>query len=105
MKELQGASVRDIYFIVELKSGRLLVNDKTAQHLVTSFSKHSETLRRAPIMSRIRFTLITFGLVMFVLAVASTGHAQATRTWVSGVGDDVNPCSRTAPCKTFAGAV
>ena len=28
----------------------------------------------------------------------------ATRTWVSGVGDDANPCSRTAPCKTFAGA-
>jgi hypothetical protein len=24
---------------------------------------------------------------------------------VSGVGDDVNPCSRTAPCKTFAGAI
>jgi len=33
------------------------------------------------------------------------GHAQATRTWVSGVGDDANPCSRTAPCKTFAGAI
>jgi len=32
-------------------------------------------------------------------------HAQATRTWVSGVGDDVNPCSRTAPCKTFPGAI
>src|SRR3954449_11415108 len=32
-------------------------------------------------------------------------HAQATRTWVSGVGDDANPCSRTAPCKTFAGAI
>ena len=33
-------------------------------------------------------------------------HAQlATRTWVSGVGDDVNPCTRTAPCKTFAGAI
>jgi len=32
-------------------------------------------------------------------------HAQATRTWVSGVGDDVNPCSRTAPCKTYAGAI
>src|SRR6266446_6742967 len=31
--------------------------------------------------------------------------AQAIRTWVSGVGDDVNPCSRTAPCKTFAGAI
>jgi len=23
---------------------------------------------------------------------------------VSGVGDDANPCSRTAPCQTFAGA-
>src|ERR1700738_2056909 len=37
--------------------------------------------------------------------IASTVHAQATRTWVSGVGDDANPCSRTAPCKTFAGAI
>jgi hypothetical protein len=36
---------------------------------------------------------------------AVPAQAQATRTWVSGVGDDANPCSRTAPCKTFAGAV
>jgi len=36
---------------------------------------------------------------------AATLHAQATRTWVSGVGSDANPCSRTAPCKTFAGAI
>jgi hypothetical protein len=35
----------------------------------------------------------------------SQAQAQATRTWVSGTGDDVNPCSRTAPCKTFAGAI
>lgn len=42
---------------------------------------------------------------VFVLAFASFADAQATRTWVSGVGDDVNPCSRTAPCKTFAGAI
>ena len=41
-----------------------------------------------------------------VLVMAATSvHAQATRTWVSGVGDDANPCSRTAPCKTFAGAI
>lgn len=38
-------------------------------------------------------------------AVATPAQAQATRTWVSGVGDDANPCSRTAPCKTFAGAI
>jgi len=37
--------------------------------------------------------------------VAGAAFGQATRTWVSGVGDDVNPCSRTAPCKTFAGAI
>jgi len=42
-----------------------------------------------------------------VAAVVSLGaaQAQATRTWVSGVGDDANPCSRTAPCKTFPGAI
>src|SRR6201998_3526915 len=40
-----------------------------------------------------------------MLLVGSPAYAQATRTWVSGVGDDANPCSRTAPCKTFAGAI
>src|ERR1043165_6300084 len=43
----------------------------------------------------------SFGLMVHV----SSAQAQATRTWVSGVGDDANPCSRTAPCKTFAGAI
>lgn len=44
-------------------------------------------------------------LAFAFFAFASPSFAQATRTWVSGVGDDVNPCSRTAPCKTFAGAI
>src|SRR5436853_1099153 len=52
-------------------------------------------------MSKIKlFTVLgvlVFGTVMM--------QAQASRTWVSGVGDDANPCSRTAPCKTFAGAI
>src|SRR5450432_3013277 len=39
------------------------------------------------------------------VAMSTPASAQATRTWVSGVGDDANPCSRTAPCKTFAGAI
>jgi hypothetical protein len=43
--------------------------------------------------------------VFVVLATAPAAYAEATRTWVSGVGDDANPCSRTAPCKTFAGAI
>ena len=44
-------------------------------------------------------------VLAFVLLASTAAHAQATRTWVSGVGDDANPCSRTAPCKTFAGAI
>ena len=43
-------------------------------------------------------------LVVMLLASAPV-HAQATRTWVSGTGDDMNPCSRAAPCKTFAAAI
>lgn len=40
-----------------------------------------------------------------LLLASGSAFAQATRTWVSGVGDDANPCSRTAPCKTWAGAI
>lgn len=46
-----------------------------------------------------------FAAGLLILFASSTAFAQATRTWVSGVGDDANPCSRTAPCKTFAGAI
>lgn len=42
---------------------------------------------------------------LFILALSSVAQAQATRTWVSGVGNDANPCSRTAPCQTLAGAI
>ncbi|HSI64006.1 MAG TPA: right-handed parallel beta-helix repeat-containing protein [Candidatus Saccharimonadia bacterium] len=43
-------------------------------------------------------------MAVYILG-STSGFGQATRTWVSGVGDDANPCSRTAPCKTFAGAI
>jgi len=49
-------------------------------------------------------SLLAVAVAVLVVG-SSEGHAQATRTWVSGVGDDANPCSRTAPCKTFAGAI
>ena len=52
--------------------------------------------------SKILRSLLTVGLVV---GFSTATYAQATRTWVSGVGDDANPCSRTAPCKTFAGAI
>jgi hypothetical protein len=56
-------------------------------------------------MNKSRFILHTLAVALLVAAASSAANAQATRTWVSGVGDDVNPCSRTAPCKTFAGAI
>lgn len=49
--------------------------------------------------------LAIVGTALAFCALTSTAQAQATRTWVSGTGDDVNPCSRTAPCKTFPGAI
>jgi hypothetical protein len=57
------------------------------------------------IMNKFRFSLLALAVIAFTLTVSSAVQAQATRTWVSGVGDDANPCSRTAPCKTFAGAI
>ncbi len=56
-------------------------------------------------MNKFRFTINILAIAIFTFAFASFAQAQATRTWVSGVGDDANPCSRTAPCKTFAGAI
>src|SRR5947207_4532442 len=53
-------------------------------------------------MKHAAFFVLCFGVSL----IAWLPDAQAqTRTWVSGVGDDLNPCSRTAPCKTFAGAI
>ena len=56
-------------------------------------------------MKKILLCLGLLGAILVPCLLAAPAHAQATRTWVSGVGDDANPCSRTAPCKTFAGAI
>jgi hypothetical protein len=52
-----------------------------------------------------RKTCAAIAAALAAVGFSAPASAQATRTWVSGVGDDVNPCSRTAPCKTFAGAI
>jgi hypothetical protein len=57
-------------------------------------------------MRKSLLTVIVFGAIAVALGFpGAPAYAQASRTWVSGVGDDANPCSRTAPCKTFAGAI
>ncbi len=55
-------------------------------------------------MTKFSFLLLVLSCFVLLTCVGDA-YSQATRTWVSGVGDDVNPCSRTAPCKTFAGAI
>jgi len=56
-------------------------------------------------MNKLRLGINLLLIVVVGLICSSAAQAQATRTWVSGVGDDANPCSRTAPCKTYAGAI
>jgi hypothetical protein len=56
-------------------------------------------------MKKIRLTLIALSAVVVTLVVSSLAQAQATRTWVSGTGNDANPCTRTQPCATFAAAL
>ena len=56
-------------------------------------------------MFRLNFSLAIILALLTPLFASAPAHAQATRTWVSGVGNDADPCSRTAPCRTFAGAI
>src|SRR3954452_14344230 len=60
---------------------------------------------RIPSAGMFRVGIGLGGMLLAVFLSMTPVQAQATRTWVSGVGDDANPCSRTAPCKTFAGAI
>jgi hypothetical protein len=62
-------------------------------------------IRQEEIVNKKKVLCYALTLLFVLVTGASLAHAQATRTWVSGVGDDANPCSRTAPCKTFAGAI
>lgn len=76
---------------------------------VDIFSFARRPARRAPKEGMAMFSISRLGGIviaaLFALMFAVPANAQATRTWISGVGDDANPCSRTAPCKTFAGAI
>jgi hypothetical protein len=81
-----------------IDAARLAVHNPTARKLIQTSNPHYPNMK---IRSYLKLFVICAGLV----GGAATSNAQATRTWVSGVGDDVNPCSRTAPCKTFAGAI
>jgi parallel beta helix pectate lyase-like protein len=81
---------------------------KAATDFVYGYREMDNPLRLGKIkeITRMKRFIINFVMALAVCAVSSSfANAQATRTWVSGVGDDANPCSRTAPCKTFAGAI
>ena len=56
-------------------------------------------------MNMVVVVKIGVAAALLTLLQCMPAHAQSARTWVSGVGDDLNPCGRTAPCKTFAAAM
>src|SRR5215831_10640886 len=70
----------------------------------TVVMRHTLRTRAESFMHTIRMA-VACAVVLVLSTFVSVAHAQATRTWISGVGDDANPCSRTAPCKTIAGAI
>jgi hypothetical protein len=75
--------------------------------LTTTTGLRARPIRMGDVMSHItkRLMMLIGALFAASMLYAAPASAQATRTWISGVGDDVNPCSRTAPCKTFPGAI
>jgi hypothetical protein len=56
-------------------------------------------------MRKATLSLTALGAMALPFLDAAPASAQATRTWVSGTGSDANPCSRTAPCQTWSGAL
>jgi hypothetical protein len=53
------------------------------------------------IASAISFTAV---ILAFLFQAGAADATQLSRTWVSGLGSDSNPCTRALPCSTFAGA-
>lgn len=89
------------FFMLEASPLRFLIN---SYHPRPRKGADAFILRRI-FMKKLTFTMHVFAVCLLVLAAASVSNAQATRTWVSGTGMDSNPCSRVAPCQTFAGAI
>src|SRR5712671_7019484 len=85
--------------IARTRIGRLRPGERATPEEPCSGSMGGSVMNKTATFASIVGTLLCLFLP------ASQAQAQATRTWVSGVGDDANPCSRTAPCKTFAGAI
>jgi hypothetical protein len=56
-------------------------------------------------MNKLRLAFRTMLVVSITMMLASLSQAQNTRSFVSGLGDDANTCSRASPCKTFTGAL
>ena len=54
----------------------------------------------------IRTVRLPLGFALFaILSFAPVSAGASTRTFVSGSGNDMNSCSRKAPCRTFANAI
>jgi hypothetical protein len=89
------------------KADQIVSSNQPDQNLRDTGIKRLSTKRGIQIMKSLRFSLKLVVLLAILSSTALLAHAQATRTWVKAApsGDDANPCSRSAPCATFAGAI
>ena len=99
-------------FVYAIKCARFL-GGSCKNYIGAAPARARQLLKKGDVMTLISSGKTAAGLRRILLSLAAVAavvslgaaQAQATRTWVSGVGDDANPCSRTAPCKTFPGAI
>src|SRR5436309_11058467 len=87
------------------KAIRMVMDDYEICDMIAGRRIVGEPIKGETHVARIVGIFTIIGMTVIPLLLSAPAHAQATRTSVSGVGDDANPCSRTAPCKTFAGAI
>jgi hypothetical protein len=95
----RAAGLFDLVFRAEVPQPTIATHQRMCQAF------NVEELLETVFMKIFGLLLAMIQTMIMATLFAASANAQATRTWVSGVGDDANPCSRTAPCKTFAGAI
>jgi hypothetical protein len=102
----KGTVVRSVDFEIGAASGTVVLGGPRLPDQRTAIMEDLGVMQDTNTRSNRALLLkLLPALALIAFVVPSSAFGQATRTWVSGVGDDANPCSRTAPCKTFAGAI
>src|SRR5262249_48559583 len=71
---------------------------------IVSSDPHTERPRSAVQMGNLTIALL-IAMAMTSWLQPTSAHAQSMNTYVSGKGNDGNPCSSSQPCQTFPAAL